>query len=108
MGWLHTMHVRSSVARGRVLQAERVAAVQRRGIDDLPEELRNRATNSVPGSFEPLWLQRAFRVTMTAFLDEIRYEDADLAARLAIPLNLVASFSAEDGSKVKVYIPTRR
>lgn len=109
MAWLYALHVRCSIARGRVLQAEHmlsgmrenvfalacrrhgVAAVQGRGLDDLPEELRDRAAECLAHSVEPDELKRAFQVTMAAMLAEIRYVDVELAARLADPLNVIAS-----------------
>jgi hypothetical protein len=113
MAWLYALHVRSSIARGRLLQAhymlsgmrdnalalacERhgVAAVQGRGLDDLPEELRARAAASLAASIEPAELKRAFRMITKFLLEEAEYVDADLAARLVIPLNTVASCFAD-------------
>jgi predicted nucleotidyltransferase len=107
MAWLYALHVRSSIARGRALQAEHVlsgmrdsvlalacqrhgvAAVQGRGLDDLPEELRIQAAGCLPQSLEPVELKRAFRATTDILLDEIRYADATLAAKLTAPLNIV-------------------
>jgi len=107
MAWLHALHVRSSIARGRHLQAEhmlsgmrdsvlalackrhRVAAVQGRGLDDLPEELRARAADCLAQSLDPVALKRAFRATMNILLEKIRYADADLAEKLMAPLNIV-------------------
>ena len=107
MAWLYALHVRSSIARGRRLQAEHmlsgmrdnvlalackrhgVAAVQGRGLDDLPEELQAQAAGCLPHSLEPAELKRAFRATTDILLDEIRYADATLAAKLTAPLNIV-------------------
>jgi len=107
--WLHALHVRSSIARGRPLQAEHmlsgmrdsvlalackrhgVTPVQGRGLDDLPEELQVQAADCLAQSLEPVELKRAFRATTDRLLDEIRYADAALAARLTAPLNLVVS-----------------
>ena len=109
MAWLYALHVRSSIARGRRLQAEHmlsgmrdsvlalackrhgVAAVQGRGLEDLPEELRVRAVDCLAQSLDALALKRAFRATTTILLDEIRYVDAALAAKLTDPLSMVVS-----------------
>lgn len=109
MAWLHALHVRSSNARGRHLQAESmlsgmrdnvlalackrhgVAAVQGRGLDDLPEELRGRAAGCLAQSLDTGELKRAFRATTNILLEEIRYVDAALAAKLTVPLNMVVS-----------------
>ncbi len=114
LAWLYALHVRSCIARGRLLQAEHmlsgmrenmlalvckrhgVAAVQGRGLDDLPEEMRQRAADSLARSLQPAELIRAFRATMTSLLDEIRLENADLASRLATPLNKIAAFSTDN------------
>ncbi len=107
MAWLYALHVRSSIARGRCLQAEHmlsgmrdsvlaiackrhgVAADQGRGLDDLPEELRARAADCLAQSLDPAALKRAFLATTNILLDEIRYVDAALADKLRAPLNMV-------------------
>jgi hypothetical protein len=114
MGWLYALHVRSSIARGRSLQAEHmlsgmrenvlalackrhgVAAVQGRGLDDLPEELRIQAADCLARSLEPAELKRAFRATIGILLGEIRCIDSPLAARLTAPLKTVVSCLAVD------------
>jgi hypothetical protein len=109
MAWLFALHARSSIARARRLQAEYmlsgmrdnvlalaclrhgVAAVQGRGLDDLPQEVRMRAVASLAGSVHAVELIQALRLT-TAFLkDEISYIDAELARRLALPLEKIVS-----------------
>lgn len=109
MAWLYALHVRSSIARARFLQAEHmlsgmrdnvlalmckrqgVAAVQARGLDDLPEEQKEQAAQSLARSLKPAELTRAFRVTMGALLEELRYADSDLAAKLEVPLNTIVN-----------------
>jgi hypothetical protein len=109
MAWLYALHVRSSMARSRLLQAEHmlsrmrdnvlalmckregVAAVQGRGVDDLLEEQKARAAESLARSLEPAELNRAFRVTMGALLEELRYSDSDLAARLEAALKTIVN-----------------
>ena len=109
MAWLYALHVRSSIARSRCLQAEHmlsgmrdnvlalmcqrqgVAAVQGGGLDDLAEEQRSRAMESLARSLEPAELNRAFRFTMGVLLEELRYADSDLAAKLKDPLNMIVN-----------------
>lgn len=119
MAWLYALHVRSSIARRRLLQAEYmlsgmrdnvlalackrhgVSAVQGRGLDDLPEKITRRAADSLASSIEAAELTRAFQVTMAFLLDEIQHGDADLARRLSAPLEKIVNSSADDGSADK-------
>jgi hypothetical protein len=105
MAWLYALHVRSSIARTRLLQAEHmlsgmrdnvlalackrhgVSAVQGRGLDDLPENDKCGAAESLARSSEPAELIRAFRVTVRSLLEEIGHVDPHLAAKLKGPLN---------------------
>jgi hypothetical protein len=107
MAWLYALHVRSSIARSRLLQAEYmlsgmrdnvlalmckrhgVVAVQGRGLDDLPEHERARAEDCLARSLEPVELKRAFRVTTNALLEELRHADSALDARLRRSLNRI-------------------
>jgi hypothetical protein len=109
MAWLYALHVRSSIARSRLLQAEHmlsgmrdnvlalvclrygVAAVQGRGLDDLPDDQRRRAAESLAQSLEPVELTRAFRVTVSNLIEEVGFADADLATKLEGPLNRMVS-----------------
>lgn len=109
MGWLYGLHVRSSISRGRFLQADymlagmrnnvlalackrsKVSAVQGRGLDDLTEELRIRAADCRARSLDANELKRAFRATMDMFLDEIQRADGVLASKLTVPLNTVVN-----------------
>lgn len=102
--WLHALHVRSSIARGRVWQAEYmlstvrdqvlalaclrhgVAAVQGRGIDQLPAELTIRLVGALVRTLDIDELRRAFRVVTDALIDEIRLVDPTVAERLTAPL----------------------
>ena len=104
MAWLYALHVRSSLERGRILQAEYmlsgmrnlvceltclrcgVIAAQGRGLDDLPVAERSTAAACHPQSLEPSDLRRAFRNAMQALLEELRHVDAELEARLSGPL----------------------
>jgi predicted nucleotidyltransferase len=107
MAWLYALHVRSSIVRSRLLQAEHMlsgmrdnvlalmctrqgmTALQGRGLDDLPQEQKARAAESLAHSLEPVELARAFRVTMGALLEELQCADPDLAAKLKGPLNRI-------------------
>jgi hypothetical protein len=100
MAWLYALHVRSSIARSRMLQAEYmlsgmrdnvlalmckrhgVVAVQGRGLDELSEEQKARATECLARSLEPVELKRAFRLTVDALLEEVRCADPGLATKL--------------------------
>ncbi len=104
MAWLYALHVRSSLGRGRHLQAEYMLsgmrnhvleltclrygtiAHQGRGLDDLPLAEQQSAAACLPESLDPANLQRAFQNTMQALLQEIRHADPDLEARLSAPL----------------------
>ncbi|HLY43763.1 MAG TPA: hypothetical protein VKR52_21295 [Terracidiphilus sp.] len=109
MAWLYALHVRSSIARSRLLQAEHmlsgmrdnvlalmcnhhgVSAVQGRGLDDLPGEVKTRAAECLARSLEPVELKRAFHFTMEQLLDEIRHADPDVAATLKRPLDRIVA-----------------
>jgi hypothetical protein len=108
MAWLYALHVRSSLERGRILQAEYmlsgmrnhiceltclrcgVIASQGRGLDDLPVAERDTAAACLPQSLEPRELKRAFQKAMQALLDEIRHVDRELEGRLSGPLRDLA------------------
>lgn len=106
MAWLYALHVRSSMARSRLLQAEYmlsgmrdntlalvgrrhgVSAVQGRGLDDLPNEHKARAAECLARSLEPVELTRAFQRTAEILLEEVRHADPGLASKLEPPLRL--------------------
>jgi len=108
MAWLYALHVRSSLARGRVFQTEYMlsgmrnhvlelaclrcgtVAHQGRGLDDLSLPDREAAASCVPRSLELAELQRAFETTMQALLTEIGHVDARLESRLSQPLHDLA------------------
>ena len=109
MAWLYGLHVRASIERSRRLQAEYmlsgmrdnvlalickrhgVAAVQGRGLDDLSEEQKSRAAECLARSLEPVELKRAFRLTVNALLEEVRYADSGLATKLEATLNRIVN-----------------
>jgi hypothetical protein len=108
MAWLYALHVRSSLARGRLLQAEYmlsgmrnhiceltclrcgVIANQGRGLDDLPASERDAAAACLPCSFDPSELKRAFQHTTEALVREIRHLDGELTSRLTEVLHEIA------------------
>ena len=111
MAWLYALHARSSIARGRVWQAEYmisnmrdhvlalaclrrgVPAVQGRGMDDLPPEITAVLAPALVRSLDAAELRRAFAVAIGALLDEVRLVDAELADRLTGPLEELAGVS---------------
>jgi hypothetical protein len=109
MAWLYALHVRSSLARDRVLQAEYMLSGMRnhicelaclrcgvtphqgRGLDDLPESEQDTAATCIPRSLEPSELKRAFRIAMQALLEEVRQVDDEVAIKLSGPLNEIVA-----------------
>ncbi|HEY6745119.1 MAG TPA: nucleotidyltransferase domain-containing protein [Mycobacteriales bacterium] len=104
MGWLYALHARSSIARGRVWQAEYMIsglrdyvlalaclrhglpATQGRGVDSLPPEVSSAVAGALVRSLDLDELARAFRAATDALLGEVERVDAGLARRLAGPL----------------------
>lgn len=104
MGWLYARAARSSIARGRIWQAEYMMsamrdqvlalaclryglpAVQGRGMDNLPLQLTETLAQALVRSLDGPELRRAFGVTCDALLYEIGQVDTALLARLADPL----------------------
>ena len=119
LAWLYGLHVRSSIARRRILQAEymlsnmrnRVIALaclredlstsEGRGFDDLSGDQRSRFGECYPSSLTPEELQRAFRRTMSALLDEIRLHDGNLAEQIRLTLAEIAGCDAPYGSATR-------
>jgi hypothetical protein len=111
MGWLYALHARSSIARGRVWQAEYmisgmrdqvlaltclrhdVSAVQARGIDDVPAAVTDVFAPTLVRSLDVAELARAFAATTEALLTESGSFDAQLSRRLAEPLREMAAVS---------------
>jgi hypothetical protein len=104
LAWLYALHARSSLARGRVWQAEYMIsgvrdnvvalaclrhglpAVQARGIDDLPPEVTAGVAGALARSLDAGELARAFGVAATALVAEIGHVDPALAGRLSAVL----------------------
>lgn len=109
MGWLYALHARSSIARGRVWQAEymisamrdqvlalaclrhSVPAVQGRGMDSLPLEATVAVAPALVRSLDIPELKRAFAAITEALLAETERTDPGLADRLTGPLKELAS-----------------
>jgi hypothetical protein len=100
-GWLYALHARSSIARGRVWQAEHMVsgmrdqvlalaclrhdapATQGRGMDDLPTEATAPITAAIVRSLDVAELSRAFTAACEALLLEVQQVDVDLAGQIA-------------------------
>ena len=100
MGWLYALHARSSIARGRFLQAvfminavrEQVIALaclrndlpahEGRGVDDLPADLRQALAETLVGHLDRCELRRAFTASVGALLEEAQRVDPDRERRL--------------------------
>lgn len=110
MAWLHALHARSSIARGKLWQAEYMIsgmrdhalalacvrhglpAVHARGIDELPESISTPFAATLVRHLDADELARAFRALTLALLGEIESSGAGLAARLRDPLLSVLDF----------------
>lgn len=102
--WLYALHARSSIARGRHLQAlyminnvrDQVIALaalrhglpsaHARGADDLPIDVRADLADTAVRTLAASELCRAFAGVIDALLVEARHIDAELAAALTTPL----------------------
>ncbi len=108
MGWLYALHARSSIARGRYLQAVYMVngvrdhvvslaclryglpAHQGRGVDDLPDEVVETIAYTLVRGLDPSELSRAFAGAMRALLREAEQIDPSLASRLREPVRELA------------------
>ncbi|WP_133790371.1 nucleotidyltransferase domain-containing protein [Kribbella sp. VKM Ac-2571] len=104
MAWLYALHARSSIARGRVWQAEYMISgvrdhvltlmclrygvphSQGRGLHLLPSDGASAVEATLVRSLDVEELRRAFRASVDVLLLEVEYVDAELAVRLAGPL----------------------
>lgn len=114
LAWLYALHVRSSIARHRLLQAEYMLSNMRnrvltlaclrhgfsssegRGFDDLADDETSGFAECYPSSFNADELHRALQRTMTALLIEIRLRDSDLAEKIGPTLIEVARRDFDD------------
>jgi hypothetical protein len=104
LAWLHALHARSCIERGKTWQAEYMIsavrdhalalaclrhglpAVQGRGLDRLSREVSAPFEGALVRTLETGELRRAFAVAIEGLLRETRHSDPDLGARLAAPL----------------------
>jgi predicted nucleotidyltransferase len=98
--WLYALHARSSLARGRLWQAEYMVSAMRdqalalaclrhgedareaRGIDMLPGDVRDRFASGLVRDLTADEIRRAFRAVTGLALEETRHVDAALARRI--------------------------
>ncbi len=103
MGWLYALHARSSIARGRNLQAlymvngvrdhvvslaclrHGLPADQGRGVDDLPPDIVETIAATLVRGLRRSELSTAFANAITALIDEAEQIDPGLASRLREP-----------------------
>ncbi len=101
LGWLHALHARTCIQRGRPWQAEymisgirdtvvTLACVRHglpwadgRGVDALPAEVAAPLAGALVAALDPGELRRAFGVAGEALLAEVRAADPDLHDRIA-------------------------
>jgi hypothetical protein len=104
LAWLHALHVRGSIMRGRSWQAEYMISAVRdytlalaclrfglpsahgRGMDRLPAEVTESLHDSLVRELNGTELRRAFAVVIKAFVHELTRADSNLAARVATEL----------------------
>ena len=115
MAWLYALHARSSIARGKVWQAEYmisgvrdhvlalacvrhgVPAVQGRGMDMLPPDVAAPMTDALVRTLDVGELRRAFASACELLLVEIEAADAGLARRLSATIRDVANADVHSG-----------
>lgn len=108
-GWLYALHARSSIARGKVWQAEYmisatrdqglalcclrhgVSAYHGKGFDELPPAMAAEFEGAIVRGLEIGELWRAFGVAVARLIGEIRLADGALASRLEATLREMAS-----------------
>jgi len=108
MGWLYALHARSSIARGKVWQAEYMISglrdqalalaclrlgfpsSQGRGLHLLPQATTAALEPTLVRSVDPTELTRAFRAAVVVLLAEVELVEPAVAARLEGPLRELA------------------
>jgi predicted nucleotidyltransferase len=108
MAWLYALHVRSSLARGRLPQAESMlremrdqllllvcarhglSAPRARGVDDLPREVTEPLDAGLARTSDTGELARAFAAMVELLAREIELVDPDLARRLTPTVRALA------------------
>lgn len=116
MGWLYALHARSSIARGRGLQAlymvngmrdqvvslaclrHGLPAHEGRGVDDLPADTQTMIAGTLVLGLGRSELSTALANLIEALMGEVEQIDRGLAARLREPAReLVLTASGPDG-----------
>jgi hypothetical protein len=110
LSWLYVLHARSSIARGKLWQAEYMVSGARdhvlslacvrhrlpthhaRGIDGLPHDILSRYEESLIGRLSADDLSRALEVVVRGLISEVHSVNAELAGRLEGPLTELISF----------------
>lgn len=113
MGWLYALHARSSIARGRNLQAlymvnglrdhvvslaclrHGLPAEQGRGVDDLPPDVIETIAETLVRGLRRSELSTAFANAITALIDEAEQIDPGLASRLRPPARELVRTASE-------------
>jgi hypothetical protein len=117
--WLYALHVRSSLARGKLWQAEYMVHTMRdhsfalsclrhslisregRGMDRLPAALRRRYEDALVRELTADEIGRAFNAATELTLEEIRHVDRALEARLRpVMLALTESWRERDRARL--------
>ncbi|WP_431952006.1 hypothetical protein [Nocardia lijiangensis] len=106
-GWLYALHARSSLARGRIWQAQHMLdglreqvlvlaclrhhtnPVQGRGHDDLPAELLTDLQTTLATGLDPTRQRSAFDALVRALLTETAHVDPERAQRITPSLDLM-------------------
>ncbi|HYY54061.1 MAG TPA: nucleotidyltransferase domain-containing protein [Candidatus Dormibacteraeota bacterium] len=110
LAWLYALHARSSIARGRLWQAEfmvsavrdhvlalasvrhRLPAAYARGADRLPAAVTEPLAGALVRRLDVEELRRAFGVALEALRAEVRHVDPELARRIdAVLVELTAT-----------------
>lgn len=107
MGWLYALHARSGIARGRLLQAlymvngirdqvlslaclrYRLPPDQGRGVDDLPDNVKQTIADTVVCGLDRRELIRAFAAATDALLIEADHVDPLQSSQLEVPVREV-------------------
>ena len=102
--WVYAIHARRCIERNRPWQAEMFISSTRdstiklacirlglpaafgRGVDQLPDDVKQALEPAIVRSLEETELRRALKAATDALLTELRHADATLAERLAEPL----------------------
>ena len=109
LAWLYALHARTSIARGRLWQAEYMIGLARdqvlalaclrsglraddaRGVDDLPADVLRGLEGALIGSLDVATLRRALAVTIELLIDEAGRLVPAVACRLAAPLREIGN-----------------